>query len=418
MRSIRWSLFLALLAAGTVRAQEPAPSNAVIRSLEEVASVLQKYHLAYDSAAAGKAVAEALLQTADPYGVFLSDRDVELIGEEQKGLFHAADVGLAVTDGVVRVSEVKRGTPAEAVGLKAGEVVQEIDKNPVAELRLTEIQDLLRGAPDEAALFKVRDTNGVARDVEVKRSPLQAAAIQTVEDMPLGLCYLRLNGLYERCAKDIISALRGWGQLGRSGVVLDLRGANGTDLAGAAEVASLFAEPNSMLFKFQDGQSQDLSVYKATAGTPLDMPAMALVDETTSGAAEALAAAFAGSTRGVMLIGRTTAADPAIREIVELADGRKLYIVTRRLVTADGKVYDGREGVKPALVVEETEAEPEFEPEPATTGKTEISDEEKQHRQLRDRMRGDAALRRAVDVLLGLKALNIRATGRVENPAP
>jgi carboxyl-terminal processing protease len=419
MRTFRWIIGFTLLAAAA-SAQEPATSNAVVRSIDEVAQILQRYNLSYDPAAAEKAVMEALVQAADPYGMILSEEEAARIREEEKGIFHVADVGLVATDGAVRVSEVKKGTPAEEAGLVAGETVVEIDNGVVAGLRLSELQELLRGPADEAAQLKVEGTNGAARDVEVKRTPLQAGTIQTAEDLPLGLCYLRLNGLYERSAKDIILTLRGWAQLGRNGVVVDLRGANGMDLDSAAEVASLFAEPNALLFKFQDGQAQDLDIHKATAGTPLDMPAIALVDEATSGAAEALAAAFAGSTRGVMLIGLATAADPAIREIVDLSDGRKLYIVTRRLVTANGKVCDGREGVKPALVVDGTEAEPDFEPEPAasSTGKTDILEEEKQHRQLRNRVRGDPALRRAVDVLLGLKALNIRGTGRVENPAP
>ncbi|OQW97711.1 MAG: hypothetical protein BWK77_01080 [Verrucomicrobia bacterium A1] len=418
MRSIGLIITLALLTAGLACAQEPSPSNAVVRSLDEVARVLQKYDLTYDPAVAEKAVVEALVQAADPYGMVLSEDETARVREERTGVFHVADVGLAVTDGVARVSEVKKDTPAEEAGLQVGEEVQEIDKGVVAGLRLTEIEELLRGPADEAVLFKVQGTNGVARTAEVKRTPRQAGAIQTAEDLPLGLCYLRLNGLYERCSKDIILTLRGWAQLGRSGVVLDLRGANGMALKSAAEVASLFAEPNSMLFKFQDGQAQELDVFKATSGTPLDMPAMALVDEATSGAAEVLVAAFAGSTRGVMLIGLETAADPAIREIVELSDGRKLYIVTKRLVTANGTVYDGREGVTPALVVDATQVEPEFEPEPVTSGKMVISDEEKQHGQLRERVRRDPALRRAVDVLLGLKALNIRGTGRVQNPVP
>lgn len=419
MRRTGLIIALVLLAAGLARAQEPAPSNPVVRSLDEVAQILQKYNLAYDPAAAEKAVVEALVQAADPYGAVLSEDETARLREEQDGVFHVADVGLVATDGVVRVSEVKKDTPAAEAGLEEGEIVLEIDKGAVAGLRLAEVQEFLRGPAAEALLLKVEGTNGVARTVEVKRTPEQAAAIHTTEDLPMGLCYLRLNGLYERSAKDIILTLRGWAQLGRNGVVLDLRGANGMGLKSAAEVASLFAEANSMLFKFQDGQAQELEVFKATAGTPLDMPAMALVDEATSGAAEVLAAAFAGSTRGVMLIGVETAADPTIREVVQLSDGRKLYIVTKRLVTANGTVYDGREGVDPALVVDVTQVEPEFEPEEAvTSGKAVLSDEEEQHRQLRERVHRDPALQRAVDVLLGLKALNIRGTGRVQTLSP
>ena len=52
--------------------------------------------------------------------------------------------------------------------------------------------------------------NGAAREVEVKPDPVQAPAIQTAEELPANLCYLRLNGIYARSGKDIVSALRGW----------------------------------------------------------------------------------------------------------------------------------------------------------------------------------------------------------------
>ncbi|MCO6401440.1 MAG: hypothetical protein J5I99_09465 [Verrucomicrobia bacterium] len=47
-----------------------------------------------------------------------------------------------------------------------------------------------------------------------------------------------------------------------------------------------------------------------------------------------------------------------------------------------------------------------FEPEPGPDRRAKLA-EEATDRALRDRVRGDAALQRAVDVLLGLKALNI-----------
>ena len=57
-------------------------------------------------------------------------------------------------------------------------------------------------------------------------------------------------------------------------------------------------------------------------------------------------------------------------------------------------------------------------PELVSSGKKVASDQEKEDRKLRDRVRGDAALRRATDILLGLKALNIRGNGKPENTEP
>ena len=102
---------------------------------------------------------------------------------------------------------------------------------------------------------------------------------------------------------------------------------------------------------------------------------------------------------------------------MDLPDGEHLYLASKRLVVADGTIYNGSEGVKPDLVVAPTAVPAtEYEPEPAAEGQKELSSEEKEDKLLRERVRGDETLRRAVDVLLGLKALNIRGVERAENP--
>ncbi len=415
---LRVSAGLYLLATAACLAQlEPvAPSNDVVGAVKDVVTVLQKYGLPFDSREACDAAVDAVIQVADPQGRLISESDIARLDEEDKGIVREVGISVALTNGGFVIVEVTKASSADLSGLKAGETVVEIDKGNVAGLKPWEVEELLR-SDDPAVLLKIQDTNGAAREVEVKPDPVQAPAIQTAEELPANLCYLRLNGIYARSGKDIVSALRGWAETGRSGVVLDLRGAGGADAQSAADTASLFAESGALLFTFRDPQDQDLETYKSSASLLLNMPAMILIDEETRGASEVLAAALAGSTRGVMLIGSVSSGDPLVREVQPLPAGGHLYLATKRLVVADGKIYNGSEGVKPDLVVAPT-ALPvsEYEPEPSPDNQKELSSEEKEDKLLRERVRGDETLRRAVDVLLGLKALNIRGVERAENP--
>ena len=111
-----------------------------------------------------------------------------------------------------------------------------------------------------------------------------------------------------------------------------------------------------------------------------------------------------------MLLGQPTKGDPLVREALPLGSGEHLYIVTRRLVVADGTAYSGHQGVRPDIAVAARDLPREqYEPEPTDDEPTE---EEQQDRLLRERVKGDAVLTRAVDVLLGLKALNIGTFGK------
>ena len=118
-----------------------------------------------------------------------------------------------------------------------------------------------------------------------------------------------------------------------------------------------------------------------------------------------------------MLIGRETKADPLVREFIALSTGESLYLATRRIVTVDGTRYDGQEGVLPDVRVRRGSEETMFEME-LGADKKEITEEDREHKALHKRVNGDSTLRRAADILLGLKALNISGRASATSSTP
>jgi C-terminal processing protease CtpA/Prc len=144
---------------------------------------------------------------------------------------------------------------------------------------------------------------------------------------------------------------------------------------------------------------------------------MVLIDGETSGASELLAAVLKEWGRGVLLIGQPTGADPLVREAIPL-NGRRAYIATRS-VRIGGSVFDGRQPVAPGILLRSGAMRERFyEPESLDRPWSKLLDEEKEDKALRDRINGDTGLQRAVDILLGLKALNIDYEGNRSPPKP
>ena len=390
----------------------------IMKSVAEMLDVVQKTGLPLDEKAASRAVVEALIKVADPSSRIFTAEEVNLAKDRQQGFVYDVGIKVQATNGLPVIVEVADDSVAASAGIKVGEMIEKIgDQEIISGTSAQAVARMLRGDKPGRVTVKIRDEKGVSRDVELERSRIKLQAVESAEDLPLGLCYLQLNGVFEGCGRDVVSSLRGWAESGRAGVVIDLRGADGMDLESVADIAGVFAESGAMLFAVRDMDNQDIGVYKAKTQTNLGMPAMVLVDSKTVGAAEILAAVLSGSVRGAMLLGNVTGGDPVVRDWIALSSGESLYTMARRIVLADGHIYDGREGVKPDVVLlENAPAMPEFEPEAAPVNGREITEEEKQDKKLRERVKNDAALRRAVDVLLGLKALNIRGAGFSENP--
>ena len=172
-------------------------------------------------------------------------------------------------------------------------------------------------------------------------------------------------------------------------------------------VAAKFAPAGEILYSMNDRQGNEIASVKSAESPKASLPLMVLVDEETSGAAELLAAVLGGGVKGAMVIGRETAGDPLIREPKKLSTGRYALLATRQLKTPDGMVYAGVGGVRPDVAITDSALdETVYEPEtPVLRKGHSLTDEEKEDKALRDRTRNDTYLRRATDVLLGLKAL-------------
>jgi hypothetical protein len=232
------------------------------------------------------------------------------------------------------------------------------------------------------------------------RSPGDPAALATAEVWPEGIAYMKVRGLHAGSGAEILSHLQA--PSGDGGIILDLRGAGGADLTAVVDIASGFRCESDTVFKVQNGMGVDLEMRKAGAAAPVRLPLMVLVDHDTVRAAELLAGVLKGCPR-VMVIGACSRGDARLRKRVPLPDGRVAYVAARQMVLANGSSYEGK-GIEPDVKVSEQDLRDAPARELPANGKP-LSAKSVRDRELMQRVAGDPVLRRATDMLLGLKAL-------------
>ena len=390
-----------------------SPLPAIQDVVSNTVQAMEGLGLTIDPVQARLEVRRALLTVADPGAVLLNQEDTRLLKARAGGLFYDTGIRLTLTNGSAEVASVRPASAAAEAGVEVGWVIESINQRPVEEQRLVDVRRMLRDRVPGTLELAFRDADGGARTLKIAKQEVRLPAIEHQEDLPLDLRYLHLNTLGAGAGEEVAGLLKAWAGAGAFGVVLDLRGTGGDDTDAVARIVELLARRGERLFRFEDAGGNEISSFTSDSDDALGMPLMVLVDEQTSGAAELLAATLSGTGRGAMLLGTPTVGDPLIRDQVELPGGDAVYIATRRLVTNGGKVYDGRDGVRPdVVVVLRDRSYRDYEPPPPLlTDRREKTEEEEQTLQLRQRTRGDVALTRAVDVLLGLKALDIHGFG-------
>ena len=128
------------------------------------------------------------------------------------------------------------------------------------------------------------------------------------------------------------------------GVVLDLRYAQGQDYSEATAVAQLFISQEKPLLDWGSGLMQ--SQIRTNAIT---LPLAVLINNRTSGAAEALAAILHQQAQAI-LIGSSSAGEAAVSQEFALKDGQSLRIATSEIKLGNGEMLSAQ-GVKPDIQV-------------------------------------------------------------------
>ncbi len=412
-------LLAGVSAAGGLRADPPlaavpAGFQTVFDSVAEVIRLADSRHAVYEPDALRSNVIAALVSALDPQGGAVLDADeARRRADEDNGRFYGIGCTVDLARGHVRVQGVLSNSPAAAAGMQPSNLIVRIDGHDTAGMSLEDVVNRhLRGRPGAPIKLELREpgSTGDTRTVTLQRAMIQEPVTGTQETWPQGVGYLAVNGLFTNSGAVIAAQVSAWRDTSSvAGVILDLRGAGGTDMESVAAVGSLFARAGDTLLTLQDGRGQPVAIYKAEALQPLAKPVMVLVDRDTRGAAEALAALLQG-TRGAMVIGEPTRGDGRVREVIPLADGRVLYLATRRVALSRAPDYHGT-GVEPQVRVADVEPTAPAADDAQETETpdlfSESSDQERQDRALNQRIGADAVLRRAADILLGLKALNI-----------
>lgn len=163
--------------------------------------------------------------------------------------------------------------------------------------------------------------------------------------------FIRVKRVNAALAKALDEAYRHLAPSNQAlGLVLDLRYAEGHDYSAAADTADLFLTKQRPLLNWGTGLVQS-----KPDPNPISVPITVLVNERTTGAAEALAAVLRQTGVG-LLLGSRTAGQAMTGEEYRLSNGGRLRIATAPVLLGDGSALS-EQGVAPDINVEVSPAD-------------------------------------------------------------
>jgi hypothetical protein len=254
------------------------------------------------------------------------------------------------------------------------------------------------------AVARSSDPRAELKDLSLQsREP--TGSVEKAEAWAEDVRYLKLRWLAADTATNVEQQVGAWLHEKCSGLILDLRDSGGDNLAAADRLAAFFSGATGALYTVEhlDGRTESHAA-SPVEGWHAAAPLLVMIDRRTRDASELLASLLRGRS-GILLVGASTLGDAGVREIIPWSGQDGLWIVTGRITLPQGPAY-APDGLAPDVHVEESAANAPRDtlPKESVSGRP-FSARANDNRALMLRTSGDAALRRATEILLALRAV-------------
>jgi len=269
--------------------------------------------------------------------------------EQQSGEYQG--IGAYVNqegDLIVIVAPIE-GSPAEAAGIEAGDIVLAVDGVATDGKTSAEVAQEIRGEPGTQVTLTVRHLDQEAPvDITITRGDIKVPAV-TWTMLPGNTAHIKLSQFSEKATEEMKRALAEAKEQGAQKLILDLRNNPGGLLEQAIGVTSQFLPAGEVVLRVRgrDGEEEVRTANEANPET--ELPMVVLINSGSASSSEIFAGALQDHKRatiiGVDTVGLGTVISPR-----ELDDGSAVYIGVAEWLTPNSRPLR-HEGVAPDIKV-------------------------------------------------------------------
>jgi len=311
------------------------------RLFENVVAYLSEYYV--DSLDEGRlydlAIDGMLKELKDPYTSFLRAEDFRDLTVSTTGNYGGLGIRIEPNDGWIQVVQPLPDTPAERLGVQAGDRIVEVDGESTHEWSSDKAVNRLRGEPGSSVTITIVRA-GVPEPVKftITRERIHVASVEGGAVMPGGVGFVRLLGVSEASAQELSAEIERLRGEGARSLILDLRNNPGGLLNEGVAVADLFLDRGQLVVETRGRAPGASGVFKASRQQAWpDMPIVLLVNGNSASASEIIAGALQDHDRALVL-GTITFGKGLVQSVVELGPGpQALKLTTGRWFTPSGR---------------------------------------------------------------------------------
>jgi carboxyl-terminal processing protease len=303
----------------------------------------------------GKLIESAIngmLSSLDPHSSYLNAKDYQDMQVQTRGEFFGLGIEVTMENELIKVISPIDDTPAFKAGILAGDLITELDGEPVQGLTLREAVEKMRGpANSSIVLTVIREGEEKPLKITVVRDVIRVQSVKYRVEDDVG--YIRVASFSEQTMEGLekaIDVIKSQIPAERfKGIVLDLRGNPGGLLDQAVLVSDAFLDRGEIV-STRGRQADDVQRFSARTGDLVaGKPVIVLLNGGSASASEIVAGALQDHRRAT-LVGTRSFGKGSVQTIIPIGRSGAIRLTTARYFTPSGRSIQAR-GIDPDIEV-------------------------------------------------------------------
>ncbi len=283
---------------------------------------------------------DAMLESLDPYTNYISESDIEGYRFMTEGKYTGIGAQFALMNSYPTITEIFENTPAQKAGLKAGDIVEQIDGRSALSKSAEDVNDVMKGYPGTSLELTIkRPGESKTQKVTLTREEVSVENVPYSGLIAEDVGYVVLTTFTRQAGKNIADGFKKLKEENPNlkGLVLDLRGNGGGLLTEAVNLCNIFV-PKGEVIVSTKGKIQDRDRSFKTLNNPvdMDMPLVVLIDKNSASASEIVSGTIQDLDRGV-LIGQRSYGKGLVQNMHDIGYNSKLKVTTSKYYIPSGR---------------------------------------------------------------------------------
>lgn len=326
--------------------------EAVGEKAEQIEEIVNQYYLdEIDETAVESQLYKGMIQgLGDSYADYYTKEELQKVQESTSGVYTGIGVALSqdADTGIITVVKCYENTPAQEVGILAGDVLYKVEDQEVTGMDLTSVVARIKkeeGSTVKLTIARENEADYLEFDVERRDVEVPTVAHEMLDNR---VGYIAISAFDTVTEQQFRAAREDLESQGMEKLVIDLR----NNLGGVLDtVCNILNEmlPKGLIVYTED-KNGERTEYQSDGKQEFRLPLVVLVNEYSASASEIFAGAIKDYGIGT-LVGTTTYGKGIVQRLFPLSDGTAVKMTIAKYYTPKGNDIH-KTGVKPDVEVE------------------------------------------------------------------